>query len=61
MKENRNANRIFVRRAEGRQKTSGRIILKWILGWGGMDWINMALDRNQWRPLVNAVMNFPIS
>jgi hypothetical protein len=24
----------------------------------GMDWIDLALDRNRWRALVNAVMNF---
>jgi hypothetical protein len=23
------------------------------IGWDGMDWINLALDREQWRALVN--------
>jgi hypothetical protein len=27
------------------------------VGLGGMDWINLALDRDRWRALVNAVMN----
>jgi hypothetical protein len=25
--------------------------------WGGMDWIDLAQDRNQWRALVNTAMN----
>jgi hypothetical protein len=25
--------------------------------WGGMDWIDVAQDRNRWRALVNTVMN----
>jgi hypothetical protein len=25
--------------------------------WGGVDWIDMAQDMDQWRALVNAVMN----
>jgi hypothetical protein len=27
------------------------------VGWDGMDWIDLALDRDQWRALVNTVMN----
>jgi hypothetical protein len=27
------------------------------MGWGGMDYIDMAQDRGQWRALVNTVMN----
>jgi hypothetical protein len=27
------------------------------MGWGDVDWIGLAQDRNRWRALVNAVMN----
>jgi hypothetical protein len=30
------------------------------IGWGGMDWIHVAEDRNQWKALVNTVMNFGV-
>jgi hypothetical protein len=28
--------------------------------WGGMDWIDLALDRDKWRALVNTVMNLRV-
>jgi hypothetical protein len=30
------------------------------IGWGGMDWIDVALDRDQWRSPVNTVMNLRV-
>jgi hypothetical protein len=54
----------LVGRPEGRNHledpgVGGRIILKWFFKkWdGGMDWIDMAQDRERWWALVNAVMN----
>jgi hypothetical protein len=40
----------------------GRIILIWIFKkWdGGMDWIDMAQDRDRWRAVVSAVMNLRV-
>jgi hypothetical protein len=29
-------------------------------GWYGMDWIDLAQDREQWRALVKTVMNFRV-
>jgi hypothetical protein len=39
-----------------------RMILKWAFRKGdrGMDWIDLARDRNRWRALVNAVMNIRV-
>jgi hypothetical protein len=28
--------------------------------WGGVDWIDLAQDRDHWRPLVNTVMNLRV-
>jgi hypothetical protein len=30
------------------------------VGWGGMDWINLAQDRDRWPALVSAVMNLRV-
>jgi hypothetical protein len=67
MRERRNAYRILVGKPEVKspldQDVGGLIILKWILerqDGGGMDWTDLALDRGQWRVLVNMVMNLRV-
>jgi len=41
------------------QSVDGRIILMWSFRkWdGGMDWIDLVLDRDRWLGFVNALMN----
>jgi hypothetical protein len=31
------------------------------VGWGDVDWIGLAKDRNRWRTLVNSVLNLRVS
>jgi hypothetical protein len=61
----RNAYRILVGKPEGKRSLR-RPRRRWVnniiidlreTGWGGMDWIDLAEDRGQWRALVNTVMN----
>jgi hypothetical protein len=66
--EKRNAYRILVGRPEGK-RALGRPIRRWEdnirmdlreIGWGDMNWIDLAQDRDQWRALVNTVMNLQV-
>jgi hypothetical protein len=66
--ENRNAYRTLVGQPEG-ERLLGRPRRRWVdnikidlseIGWGGMDWIDLAQGRDQWRALVNTVMNLRV-
>jgi hypothetical protein len=59
---------MLVRKPEGRRPV-GRPRRRWMdnikmdlreIGWGGMDWIDLAQDRDHWRTLVNTVMNLQV-
>jgi hypothetical protein len=32
----------------------------WEIGWGSVDWTQLTQDRDRWRAVVNAVMNFRV-
>jgi hypothetical protein len=62
----RTACRIFVGKPEGRRalrrpRHRWEYIIKMDvseIGWGGIEWIDVAQDRDQWKALVNMVINF---
>jgi hypothetical protein len=68
MGEGRNLYRVLVGKPEGKRPL-GRPRRRWEvgikmdleeIGWGGVEWIHLAQDRDRWRALVNAVMNLRV-
>jgi hypothetical protein len=68
MEEKRNPYRILVGKPEGKRPLE-RPRRRWVdniktelreIEWNGMDWIDLAQDREQWRALVNTVMNLRV-
>jgi hypothetical protein len=66
--EKRNAYRLLVGKPEGR-RLLGRPRRRWLdnirmdlgeVGWGDVDCIGLAQDRDRWRALVNSVLNLRV-
>jgi hypothetical protein len=68
MGEGRNVYRVLVGKPKGkrplvRQRHRWEDGIKMDLreiGWGGVEWIHLAQDRDRWRALVNVVMNLQV-
>jgi hypothetical protein len=61
----RNAYRILVGNQKERHHWVDQDVGGWTMdlkemGWGGMDWIDLAQGRDQWRALANTVMNLRV-
>jgi hypothetical protein len=68
MGEKRKAYKILVGKPEG-QRPWGRPRRRWVenikldrseIRWDGMDWIDLAHNRDQWKALVSTVMNLRV-
>jgi hypothetical protein len=66
--DKRNEYRILVGKPEGKRPL-GTSIHRCVdnikmdlreIGWGGMNWFDLAQGRDQWRALVNTIINFAV-
>jgi hypothetical protein len=66
--EKRTAYILLVGKPEGKRPL-GRPRRRWVdnikiylgeVGWGDVDWIGLAKDRNRWRALVNSALNLRV-
>jgi hypothetical protein len=69
IREKRNPCRLLVGEPDGK-KPLGRQRRSWVdnirmdlgeVGWGDVDWIGLAKDRDRWRAVVNSVMNLRVT
>jgi hypothetical protein len=68
MGEKRNAYRLLVGKLDGKRPL-GIPRRRWVdnarmdlgeVGWGDVDWIGLAQDRNRWRVILNSVLNLRV-
>jgi hypothetical protein len=68
MGEEKNMYKVLMGKPEGK-KPLGRPSRRWEdgirmdlreIGWGSVDWIQLSQDRDQWRAVVNTVMNLRV-
>jgi hypothetical protein len=68
MGKKRNAYRLLVGKQDGKRPL-GRPRRRWVdnirmdlgeVGWGDVDYIGLAKDRNRWRAVVNSVLNLRV-
>jgi hypothetical protein len=68
MREKRNSYRLLVGKPVGK-RSLGVPRRRWVdnirmdlgeAGWGDVDWIGLAQDRNLWKAVVNSILNFRV-